>query len=84
MPLPDELRRKLTGGTFLCFGIAATAHGLRHRFGTKLYEATNDPFLVAQVMGHASTDTTRGYCRSWRRRLYPPSRRFLISSRNRT
>jgi integrase/recombinase XerC len=42
-------------------GIEATAHALRHRFGTKLYEATNDPFLVAEAMGHASTDTTRGY-----------------------
>lgn len=42
-------------------GIADTAHALRHRFGTKLYEATHDPFLVADVMGHSSTDTTRGY-----------------------
>lgn len=42
-------------------GAAGTAHQLRHRFGTKLYEATHDPFLVATVMGHASTDTTRGY-----------------------
>lgn len=42
-------------------GIESTAHALRHRFGTKLYEATSDPFLVAEVMGHASTDTTRGY-----------------------
>lgn len=36
---------------------------MRHRFGTKLYEATHDPFLVAQVMGHASTLTTQGYVR---------------------
>ncbi len=41
--------------------VAGTAHQLRHRFGTKLYEATRDPFLVAQVMGHASTETTKGY-----------------------
>lgn len=38
--------------------VIGTAHQLRHRFGTKLYEATRDPFLVAQVMGHASTLTT--------------------------
>lgn len=42
-------------------GIKLTAHSLRHRFGTKLYEVTRDPFYVAEVMGHASTDTTRGY-----------------------
>jgi integrase len=42
-------------------GVTATAHALRHRFGTKLYAATGDPFLVADLMGHASTDTTRGY-----------------------
>lgn len=42
-------------------GIDDTAHSLRHRFGTVLYRATKDPFLVARVMGHASTDTTKGY-----------------------
>jgi integrase/recombinase XerC len=42
-------------------GIDHTAHTLRHRFGTALYGRTRDPFLVAQVMGHSSVDTTRGY-----------------------
>ena len=42
-------------------GINGTAHKLRHRFGTALYAQTHDPFLVAQLMGHVSTDTTRGY-----------------------
>lgn len=42
-------------------GIPDTAHALRHRFGTKLYEATGDALLVAEQMGHASTDTTRLY-----------------------
>lgn len=42
-------------------GIVLTAHKMRHRYGTKLYEATLDPFYVAEVMGHASIDTTRGY-----------------------
>lgn len=42
-------------------GISLTAHKMRHRFGTKLYEATRDPFYVAEVMGHASVDTTRLY-----------------------
>ncbi len=44
-------------------GIEGTAHALRHRFGTKLYEETTDPFLVADEMGHGSINTTRGYVR---------------------
>ncbi len=42
-------------------GIKLTAHKLRHRFGTELYRATEDPFLVQQIMGHRSADTTKGY-----------------------
>lgn len=42
-------------------GIALTAHALRHRFGTEMYRLTRDPFKVADLMGHASVDTTRGY-----------------------
>src|SRR6266704_3183153 len=48
-------------GHLHALGIAHTAHTLRHRFGTKLYEETEDPFAVAEAMGHASTDTTRVY-----------------------
>jgi len=42
-------------------GIGLTAHKLRHRYGTAVYADTKDPFLTADLMGHASTDTTRGY-----------------------
>lgn len=42
-------------------GIQSTAHKLRHRYGTEMYRLTKDPFRVAAYMGHASTDTTRGY-----------------------
>jgi site-specific recombinase XerD len=42
-------------------GIGHTAHTLRHRYGTKLYEATRDTFMVAQLMGHNSMQTTKGY-----------------------
>jgi integrase len=38
-----------------------TAHDLRHRFGTRLYGETRDLLLVAELMGHASIETTRGY-----------------------
>lgn len=42
-------------------GITGTAHALRHRYGTMLYRQTRDIALVASVMGHSSTDTTRMY-----------------------
>lgn len=42
-------------------GIVGTAHALRHRFGTMLYRETRDIALVADIMGHTSTDTTRMY-----------------------
>lgn len=44
-------------------GIKKTAHTLRHRFGTKLYQQETDMLLVAEQMGHASIETTRGYVR---------------------
>jgi integrase len=42
-------------------GVNGTGHQLRHRFGSALYAATKDPYLVAEVMGHRSTETTKGY-----------------------
>lgn len=42
-------------------GIDRTAHSLRHRFGTKLYEATRDVMQVKNAMGHESIQTTMGY-----------------------
>lgn len=34
-------------------------HKLRSTFGTNLYHATGDIYLVADVLGHTSVDTTR-------------------------
>ena len=42
-------------------GIAATAHQLRHWFGTTLYQRTRDLKLVAELMGHAKIETTSLY-----------------------
>ena len=36
-----------------------TPHKLRSTFGTNLYHATEDIYLVADVLGHKSVDTTR-------------------------
>jgi integrase/recombinase XerC len=38
-----------------------SAHGLRHRFATKVYQATRDVFVVQDLLGHASPETTRRY-----------------------
>lgn len=42
-------------------GIPETLHQLRHRFGTKTYQATRDLRLVQELMGHARPSTTAGY-----------------------
>lgn len=42
-------------------GINASAHSLRHRFGTQLYRVTKDLRLVQEMMGHRSPLTTAGY-----------------------
>ncbi len=60
-PLPPhyvshEINRYLHGR-----GIAATAHQLRHWFGTELYRRTLDLKLVGNLMGHAQLETTSLY-----------------------
>ena len=36
-----------------------TPHKLRSTYGTTLYQETGDIYLVADVLGHTSVDTTR-------------------------
>ena len=36
-----------------------TPHKLRSTYGTNLYQETGDIYLVADVLGHSSVDTTR-------------------------
>lgn len=42
-------------------GIGATMHQLRHRFGTEGFAVEKDLRALAEIMGHASTNTTAGY-----------------------
>ncbi|HXA33388.1 MAG TPA: tyrosine-type recombinase/integrase [Acidimicrobiales bacterium] len=42
-------------------GEPATAHSLRHWFGTKTYQASKDLRLTQILMGHSSPSTTAGY-----------------------
>lgn len=45
-------------------GKPATAHCLRHWYGTELYRATKDILLVRDLMGHESVATTQIYAQS--------------------
>lgn len=38
-----------------------TTHSLRHRFATRVHAATRDVFVVQELLGHASPETTRRY-----------------------
>lgn len=42
-------------------GVPATAHQLRHRFGTDFHQLDPDLYRQAKIMGHASVDTTQRY-----------------------
>jgi integrase len=45
----------------LCARLGFSGHVLRHTFGTRLIRDGYDLVLVAELMGHARTETTRGY-----------------------
>ena len=45
-------------------GIDATAHQLRHRYGTVAYQLSHDLRMVQEQLGHASPNTTAGYARA--------------------
>lgn len=42
-------------------GINASAHQLRHAFGTEVYRQSRDLRMTQELMGHASPTTTAGY-----------------------
>lgn len=58
---------------FRAHGVAATAHQLRHRFATQVYESTGDINIVRELLGHKSTATTQIYAR-----LSDPRRRAAV------
>lgn len=49
------------GAYFADLGINATAHQLRHRFGTQLYAACKNLRVVQEQLGHAYSSTTDVY-----------------------
>lgn len=58
---PDAVYRRMSKHLRAC-GLDATPHALRHTFGSELARATRGNLvLVGQLMGHADTNTTKGY-----------------------
>lgn len=62
--VPTASRVSQLGNTFLhANGVVETMHSLRHRYGTRVHELTGDIYTVAELMGHANIQTSRGYAR---------------------
>jgi integrase/recombinase XerC len=57
---PPRVSKEI-GQYFAGLGIDATAHQLRHWFGTNVYAASHDIRLTQELMGHVSPNTTAGY-----------------------
>lgn len=57
---PDTVSRYIATHLRAC-GIHATAHQLRHRFGSQVYAQTRDLRLTQELLGHASPATTQIY-----------------------
>jgi integrase/recombinase XerC len=60
-PLSPWMVSRLIGEHLHDCGIAATAHQLRHRYGTQAYAVSEDLLAVQALMGHAHVTTTTGY-----------------------
>lgn len=58
---PAQLSKEIRDYLHDEVGVDATAHQLRHWFGTKVYAASHDIRLTQELMGHASPNTTAGY-----------------------
>lgn len=56
----NRMIKKFTEDT----GKTITAHKLRSTFAMSLYEQTNDIYLVSELLGHKSTETTKRYVRA--------------------
>lgn len=60
-PLSPRNVSNAIGEFFDDIGVNARAHQLRHRFGTKTWEACHDLLVVKELMGHANVQTTTIY-----------------------
>lgn len=58
-----QLQRKLNRA-IKAAGLNITTHALRHRWGMVAYQASGDLLAVAEMMGHASINTTKIYAQA--------------------
>ena len=58
---PVPWRRSINGWTDTLKAAGWAAHTLRHRFATVAYSTTHDLFVVAELLGHESVETTEHY-----------------------
>lgn len=65
-PYPAAQVSRETSLFLSSLGIGATAHQLRHWFGTNVYRQSKDLRVTQELMGHASPTTTAGYA-DWSR-----------------
>lgn len=59
--LPASQVSKMIGRHMHHCGVAASAHKLRHSFGTEVYRQSRDLRMTQQLLGHSSPGTTAGY-----------------------
>lgn len=60
---PAALQRKLNRA-IRAAGLTITTHSLRHRWGMVAYQSSGDLLAVAEMMGHASINTTKIYAQA--------------------
>lgn len=60
-PLPPWMVSHLVRNFLHSIGVEASAHQLRHWYGTECYRLSRDLRMVQELLGHASPTTTAGY-----------------------
>ena len=60
---PDALQRRLNRA-IKAAGVDITTHSLRHRWGMVAYQSSGDLLAVAEMMNHASVNTTKVYAQA--------------------
>src|SRR5574343_537284 len=56
---PDHIGRTLSR----ILGPGLTAHSMRHRYATVIYDSTGDLLALQELLGHSSPETTKRYVR---------------------
>lgn len=61
MPKPRLDKQQIAVANIKLLPDGYAAHTLLHRFATTAYAATHDLFVVAELLGHESVETTEHY-----------------------